>query len=82
MIAGLMLSAGLYEAMAKSDLPRWWHDYRRARDVITRPGDRAPLAGALLDLGSYARLAIQQGCNLRQAATRDIEWDGECLSPT
>jgi hypothetical protein len=82
MIAGLMLSAGWYKAMAKSELPRWRHDYRRARDVITRPGDRAPLAGALLDLGSYARLAIQQGCNLRQAATRDIEWDGECLSPT
>jgi hypothetical protein len=82
MIAGLMLSAGLYEAAAKSTLTRWRHDYRRARDVITRPGDRSPLAGALLDLGSYARLAIQQGCNLREAATRDIEWDGECLSPT
>ena len=82
MIAGLMLSAGLYEAVAKSTLPRWRHDYRRARDVITRPGDRSPLAGALLDLGSYARLAVRQGCNLREAATRDIEWDGECLSPT
>lgn len=81
MIAGLMLSAGLYEAVAKSTLPRWRHDYRRARDVIARPGDRAPFAGALLDVCSYSRLAIQQGCNLRQAATRDIEWDGECLSP-
>ena len=82
MIAALMLSAGLYEAVTKSALPRWRHDYRRARDVITRPGDRSPLAGALLDLCSYSRLAIQQGCNLREAATRDIEWDGECLSPT
>ena len=82
MIAALMLSAGLYEAVAGSTLPRWRHDYRRARDVITRPGDRSPLAGALLDLGSYARLAVRQGCNLREAATRDIEWDGECLSPT
>lgn len=82
MIAGLMLSAGLYEAVAKSTLPRWWHDYGRARDVITRPGDRSPFAGALLDLCSYSRLAVQQGCNLREAATRDIEWDGECLLPT
>jgi len=82
MIAGLMLSAGLYEAVAKSTLSRWRYDYRRARDVITRPGDRSPLAGAMLDLCSYSRLAIQQGCNLREAATRDIEWDGECLSPT
>lgn len=82
MIAGLMLSVGLCEAVAKSTLPRWRHDYRRARDVITRPGDRSPFAGALLDLCSYSRLAVQQGCNLRQAATRDIEWDGECLLPT
>lgn len=82
MIAALMLSAGLYQAMAGSTLPRWRHDYRRARDVITRPQDRSPLAGGLLDLGSYSRLAIRQGCNLREAATRDIEWDGECLSPT
>lgn len=81
MIAALMLSAGLYEAVAGSTLSRWRHDYRRARDVITRPGDRSPLAGGLLDLGSYSRLAIRQGCNLREAATRDIEWDGECLSP-
>ncbi|HEX7802213.1 MAG TPA: ATP-grasp domain-containing protein [Pseudoxanthomonas sp.] len=82
MIAALMLSAGLYQAMAGSTLPRWRHDYRRARDVITRRQDRSPLAGGLLDLGSYSRLAIRQGCNLREAATRDIEWDGECLSPT
>lgn len=81
MIAGLMLSAGLYQAATHSALRRWWYDYRQARDVITRPGDRSPFAGALLDLCSYSRLAVQQGCNLREAATRDIEWDGECLSP-
>lgn len=82
MIAAIMLSAGFYQALAGSTLPRWRHDYRRARDVIARPHDRSPLAGGLLDLGSYARLAVRQGCNLREAATRDIEWDGECLSPT
>jgi hypothetical protein len=82
MIAALMLSAGLYQATANSTLQRWRHDYRRARDVVTAPGDRLPLAGALLDLCSYSRLAIRQGCNLREAATRDIEWDGECLFPT
>jgi len=81
MIAALMLSAGLYQAAAGSALSRWRHDYRRARDVIARPQDRSPLAGGLLDLGSYARLALAQGCNLREAATRDIEWDGECLRP-
>lgn len=82
MIAALMLSAGLYQATANSTLQRWRHDYRRARDVITAPDDRLPLAGAMLDLCSYSRLAIRQGCNLREAATRDIEWDGECLFPT
>lgn len=80
MIAGLMVSAGLCQALSTASVGRWWRDYRRARDVITVAGDRLPLAGALRDLGAYAGLALRQGCNLRQAATRDIEWDGECLA--
>lgn len=81
MIAPIMLSAGLGAAVASSTLRTWWRDYRRADDVITAPGDRRPAVGAVLDLCSFARLARTQGCNLREAATRDIEWDGEALGP-
>lgn len=80
MIASLMLSVGLAQALGSAGLGRWWRDYQRARDVIAVAGDGLPLAGALVDLGAYARIGFIQGCNLRQAATRDIEWDGECLA--
>jgi hypothetical protein len=34
----------------------------------------------LADIGSYTRLAIQGGHTLREATSRDIEWDGEELA--
>ena len=47
--------------------------------MIAVPGDRRPIGGAVLDLVSYARLALAQRCNMREAATQDIEWDGQTL---
>ena len=79
MIAALMLSAGLASAVAHRTVAQWLQDWRRAKDVVSVPGDRLPLAGAVGDLGAYAMLAIRQRCNLREAATRDIEWDGEAI---
>jgi hypothetical protein len=79
MIGAIMLSAGLIDAFKGGELRRWLRDYRAASDVIGFPGDRGPFAGAISDLTSYARLALAQRCNLREAATRDIEWDGEDL---
>ncbi len=80
MIASVMLSAGLFDAMRYGRAADWWRDYRAARDVICAPGDCWPLAGGLFDLASFARMAFKQRCNLREAATRDIEWNGESLS--
>jgi glutathione synthase/RimK-type ligase-like ATP-grasp enzyme len=79
MVTAVMLSAGLLDAVRQGELRRWMHDYRAASDVIGTPGDRGPIRGALRDLASYARLAIAQRCNLREAATQDIEWDGQEL---
>jgi len=79
MVSAVMLSAGLVDALRRGELRRWAHDYRRASDVIGTPGDRGPLAGAIRDLASYARLALAQRCNMREAATQDIEWDGQEL---
>ena len=79
MISAVMLSAGLIDALRRGELRRWAHDYRRASDVISTPHDRGPLAGAIRDLASYARLALAQRCNMREAATQDIEWDGQEL---
>ncbi|MCS4236590.1 ATP-grasp domain-containing protein [Stenotrophomonas sp. BIGb0135] len=79
MIAVLMATAGLQDALTRGQPGAWRADWRRADDVIAVPGDRRPPLGSLLDLASYGRLALRQGCTLREAATRDIEWDGEPL---
>lgn len=79
MIGAVMLSAGLIDAAKQRHLRGWIRDYRRATDVIRAAGDHRPFGGAVLDLVSYARLARAQRCNMREAATRDIEWDGQPL---
>lgn len=79
MIAALMRTAGWWTALRQGHLETWRLDWHRARDVISLPGDRLPVVGSIGDLGSYARLALGQRCSLREAATRDIEWDGEPL---
>ena len=82
MVSAVMLSAGLIDAVRRGELRRWARDYRMASDVIGTPGDRGPVAGAIRDLASYARLAVAQRCNMREAATQDIEWDGQELPET
>jgi hypothetical protein len=82
MIAAIMLTEGLRTAMTNLSFNQWRRDYQRANDVISNAGDRKALLGAVMDLGSYSRIAMAQRCNLREASTRDIEWDGEeLLSP-
>jgi predicted ATP-grasp superfamily ATP-dependent carboligase len=77
MLGSVMLSAGGAQALKKGLVARWWRDYRRARDVIAAPGDIAPWFGGLIDMGAFARVALRERCSLRQASTRDIEWDGQ-----
>lgn len=79
MLSAVMLGAGLPRAIATASLHRWWQDWHRARDVLGLPGDRAPLFGALRDLWSFTLAARRGRCSIREAATRDIEWDGEPL---
>ncbi|WP_254459323.1 ATP-grasp domain-containing protein [Xanthomonas sacchari] len=81
MLGVLMLSVALPAALGHGRLRQWRQDYARAEDVLAPRGDRWPLAGALRDLGSHARLALARRCSVREAATRDTEWDGEALPP-
>lgn len=80
MIAPVMASVGLAKALANGRLKQWRDDFLAADDVIGVRGDRLPLAGAAADMGSYLLLSRRQRCTLREAATRDIEWDGEALA--
>lgn len=80
MLGAVMHSAGLLQAAGSGALRQWRADAARATDVLAAPGDRLPLAGALVDLAWFARTALRRRCTLREAATRDIEWDGEELA--
>lgn len=80
MLAPIMYSGGLLQSLSRGDFRNWRKDLRRARDVITVPGDRLPVAGALVDMAWFAKTALLRQCSLREAATSDIEWDGEELS--
>ncbi|MFZ6643848.1 ATP-grasp domain-containing protein [Undibacterium sp. TC4M20W] len=80
MLAAIMLSAGLVQAVQKRKLRAWWADYQAAGEVIGIAQDRLTLLGALADMSSFALMAWQQKCSMREAATRDIEWDGQELA--
>lgn len=56
---------------------QFWRDYRRARDVVTRPGDRAPLPAQIPSLAEIVGRAIARRCGLLAAATADSEWNGQ-----
>jgi hypothetical protein len=77
MIAAIMATTGVWQSLRRGTLSTWRQDFARARDVLSAPGDRRPIAGSLLDIASYARLAMRERCSLREAATQDIEWDGQ-----
>jgi hypothetical protein len=76
----MMLGHGLRRALREGRFANWRHDFARASDVLAVPGDRRPLLGGLADLGAFAIGALRQGTSVREAATRDIEWDGEAIA--
>ncbi|MGO1072983.1 ATP-grasp domain-containing protein [Lysobacter sp. CA199] len=79
MLAAVMLSAGWLQALRHRRAGQWWRDVRRADDVLSIAGDRLPPLGGFADIAAFAGIALRSGCSLREAATRDIEWDGEEL---
>lgn len=80
MIAGMMVSVGLAHAVRIGELAKWRSDFARASDVLSQPNDHRPLWGAITDLTSYALAAQKNHCSMREAATRDIEWDGQPIT--
>jgi hypothetical protein len=80
MLAPVMLAAGLPFALRTGNLGRWLDDWRRAKDVLSVAGDRKPLLGAVWDVATFAAIAARGRSSMREASTRDIEWDGEELA--
>lgn len=80
MLGPIMATAGLMDAVLKGRLPSWRRDFGAALDVVTHPGDIKPLVGGAVDMACFAAAALAHGCSMREASTRDIEWDGEDLA--
>lgn len=67
--------------LARGRAADWRRQRREGLDSLTLPGDRAPLAGALVDAAGFGLRAARRGLSLTDAMTADIEWNGEPLEP-
>lgn len=75
-----MILFGLPLALRSRKFGHWLQTFFCGRDIISRPGDRLPLVGALADAASFAAKGVRQGISTIAATTSDIEWNGEELS--
>ncbi|QZD91004.1 ATP-grasp domain-containing protein [Qipengyuania aurantiaca] len=74
-----MILFGLPRAIAKGELAAWRACLAEGRDAISRPGDRAPLAGSLVDAARFFAKGRAHAISTNAATTYDIEWNGEEL---
>lgn len=70
---------GLPTAIKRKRMTEWRARRRTSSDVISATGDRAPIAGALLDSARMTISALLRGKSLVEISTMDIEWNGEPL---
>ena len=80
-IAPALWRYGLPAARASERMEAWRAQRRDGLDALTRPGDRLPLPGALIDTLGFSLRALGRGQSLTAAMTADIEWNGEPLDP-
>lgn len=54
-------------------------DWRRGADAISRPGDRLPLLGTMIDAARFAAVGLSRLRSPTGQTTDDIEWNGEAI---
>ncbi len=80
MVSSAMLLLALPEALIKGDIKRCWQDYLKATDVISKKNDKSHIIYTFLSFFELLNLAIKKRISIREAATFDIEWDGEDIT--
>ena len=68
---------GLPRAMRQGQYAQWRSLLSSGNDAISRTGDRAPLAGALIDAAGFFLTSLRHNISTNAATTFDIEWNGE-----
>ncbi|MBF0267831.1 MAG: ATP-grasp domain-containing protein [Alphaproteobacteria bacterium] len=79
MVGLAMLLIGLPRALAAGRMISAIGDWRRAQDVVGRPGDLGPVLTQWLALAEGLALAARYRCSPLAATTVDTEWNGEVL---
>jgi hypothetical protein len=74
------LTFGLVMAVRQRRLGDWARELRQGGDVAGRPGDRWPMAGAVVDGLAFMLAGARMGVSTTAATTIDIEWNGETLA--
>jgi glutathione synthase/RimK-type ligase-like ATP-grasp enzyme len=74
-----MLLLGLPRALRKGQLRLWQNHVSSGQDALTRPGDRLPAWGAIVDSARFAWTGIRRGKGPLGQTTDDIEWNGATL---
>lgn len=77
MIALAMLSFGLKYLKNKKSFSKWWKNLLKAKDSIWDVSDLKPVFYQLVNLGEIIFRSIKYRTSLKDAATADIEWNGE-----
>ena len=79
-LAPAMALLGVPSALAARRWRSFRNQWRDGRDAITRPGDRWPAAGALVDAARFAALGLSRHRSPTLQTTADIEWNGEPIA--
>ena len=58
----------------------FWKDYKIAQDVISEVKDVKPMLAQIPGIMEISWRAINRRCNILEAATADIEWDGQPIN--
>lgn len=78
-LAPAMFVFGFSHALRCGKLPAWQQCLVAGSDVISRPGDRWPFVGALVDAVSFTWTGLARNISTNAATTFDLEWNGEEL---
>ncbi|MEP1229456.1 MAG: hypothetical protein ABJG88_02150 [Litorimonas sp.] len=74
-----MACLGLPSAILSRRLPAFLSDWKASSDVLGRPGDKGPIAGAMLDAARFTFTGLGRFKTATAETTDDIEWNGQAL---
>ncbi len=79
MLSPVMLCYNLPRALFRGQARQFWRDFRRAHEAGHDAEDPWPSLYRFVGVAEVIVKSLRQRVSLREAATADLEWDGEAL---